>query len=70
MGGNQKAPAGCTKLDCELHDFRLGKNPNRKGIGGKGSRKSNGGEIMPIRVGGKKQEIITTGNKRIIIEDI
>jgi len=70
QGDNQKAPALCTSLDCCLYPFRLGKNPARQGIGGKGSRKSSGVEIMPTQVGKKRQEIMITGSKRIIIEDI
>jgi len=27
---------GCRMVDCSLYPYRMGKNPNRKGIGGKG----------------------------------
>jgi hypothetical protein len=32
--------------------------------------KTNGGEIIASRVGKKRREIVVTGTKRIIIEDI
>lgn len=33
MGGSTKAVKECD-LDCPLHTFRFGHNPNRKGVGG------------------------------------
>ena len=71
-GGNQKATLICTASDCDLYAYRQGKNPARKGIGGKQGIKQNGEGIMPIQVGKKRQEIVIRGNKRVIIkiEDI
>jgi len=77
QGGNQKAPALCTNPDCVLFAYREGKNPARKGIGGGKGRKQLGGRIIGTQVAqiikikeGKRQEILVTGNKRVIIEDI
>lgn len=72
QGGNQKAPALCTNLDCFLYLFRKGKNPSRKGIGGKAVRKSNDGDISPTQVGKTEKVFEVSGNKRIriITEDI
>lgn len=74
-GGNQKATLICTSLDCDLYAYRQGKNPARKGIGGKISkqgRKQNGEEICAIQVGKTERIIEVSGNKRVIIkiEDI
>lgn len=33
--GSPKQVRFCDDLNCPLKEFRLGKNPNRKGIGGK-----------------------------------
>lgn len=33
-GNSSKEANRCSHSDCPLHYFRLGKNPNRKGIGG------------------------------------
>lgn len=65
-GNNQKAPALCASQDCALYPYRLGTNPKRKGIGGR----RNGGEIMPTQVAKTRREIVVSGHKRIIIEDI
>lgn len=35
-GGSSNEVKICKIEDCSLHRFRFGKNPNRKGIGGKG----------------------------------
>lgn len=69
-GDNQKAPKLCTSLNCELFDYRNGKNPARQGIGGRQGGKRNGEGICASRVTEKRQEIIVRGNKRIVIEDI
>lgn len=72
QGGSQKLPALCTNPDCSLYAYREGRNPARKGIGGKGGIKSNGGDIMPTQVGKIKKIIEVSGNKRIkiTVEDI
>jgi hypothetical protein len=75
QGGNQKAPTLCASIDCSLYAYRLGKNPARKGIGGKISkqgRKQNGEGICAIQVGKTERIIEVSGNKRVIIkiEDI
>lgn len=36
--GSYKAIRECA-ADCSLRPFRMGKNPNRQGVGGKGSKK-------------------------------
>lgn len=69
-GNNQKAPALCSSTDCALYAYRLGKNPARKGMGGGKGRKCNGGEIMASRVAKTRREIVVSGHKRIIIEDV
>ncbi|MFB3897392.1 MAG: hypothetical protein ACE14V_13915 [bacterium] len=33
-GNNLKEVKLCTAIECSLYQYRLGKNPNRKGIGG------------------------------------
>lgn len=33
-GGSYKAVRNCEEEDCPLYPFRLGKNPNRRGMGG------------------------------------
>lgn len=33
-GGSSKAVRKCHITDCVLYPYRLGKNPNRKGVGG------------------------------------
>lgn len=40
QGNHYKEVRNCPSTDCPLHTFRLGKNPNRKGIGGIGSEKA------------------------------
>ena len=41
VGGSVKERRLCNTTDCPLYPFRLGKNPNRSGIGGRGvSQKS------------------------------
>ncbi|MBA7530404.1 hypothetical protein ES705_22610 [subsurface metagenome] len=37
--GSQKAPRSCVNQECPLFVFRLGKNPGRAGIGGRGNKK-------------------------------
>lgn len=79
-GDNQKAPALCSSQDCALYAYRLGKNPARKGVGGGKGRKCNGEGIMPSRVAKTlpvqvctqtgRREIVVSGHKRIIIEDV
>jgi hypothetical protein len=38
--GSAKEKSLCISIDCPLYPFRLGDNPNRKGIGGKRSSKN------------------------------
>lgn len=40
--GSQKAPRHCVSQECPLFVFRLGKNPKRVGIGGRGNKKDFG----------------------------
>jgi hypothetical protein len=40
--GSYRVVRQCQETGCESHPFRLGKNPNRTGIGGKASRRSQG----------------------------
>ena len=40
VGGSVKERRLCNITDCPLHPFRLGKNPNRVGIGGRKSPKN------------------------------
>jgi len=40
--GSQKAPRSCVNQECPLFLFRLGKNPQRVGIGGRGNKKDFG----------------------------
>ncbi len=47
--GSKKYVAECDILDCPLHLFRLGKNPNRKGIGNKNISKT---------ISNKRKEVI------------
>ncbi|MDD2656852.1 MAG: hypothetical protein PHQ18_04810 [Patescibacteria group bacterium] len=35
MGGQPKEVRVCESIDCALYPYKFGKNPNRKGIGGK-----------------------------------
>lgn len=72
QGGNQKATILCISLDCALYAYRQGKNPARKGIGGRQGIKRNGKGIMPTQVGKTEKIIEVRGNKRVIIriEDI
>ena len=39
VDGSYKAVRECA-ADCSLRTFRMGKNPNRQGVGGKGRKKS------------------------------
>lgn len=43
-GGSKKDVKQCNEVNCPLHPFRLGKNPNRAGITNNGSfkEKNNG----------------------------
>ena len=38
MGGQNHEVRFCTDLECNLYPFRLGRNPNRKGVGGNTSK--------------------------------
>ncbi len=40
VGENAKERKNCNITDCSLYPFRLGKNPKRKGIGGRKSLKN------------------------------
>ena len=40
MGGSYKLVVGCRSLQCPVYEFRFGTNPNRAGIGGNVSEKS------------------------------
>jgi len=33
QGGSVKGVRECKSIECELHPYRMGKNPNRKGTG-------------------------------------
>lgn len=37
VGGSRLEVKLCTSIDCPLFPYRFGKNPNRKGIGGRGN---------------------------------
>ena len=39
-GNSVKERRLCGETDCPLYPYRLGKNPNRRGIGGIGGRRS------------------------------
>lgn len=36
QGGRPSLVRNCEMTDCPLYPYRMGKNPNRKGIGGRG----------------------------------
>lgn len=40
-GGHEEHPRDCTVTDCKLFPFRLGKNPNRAGIGNHSPNQAN-----------------------------
>jgi hypothetical protein len=39
QGGSRKFVRTCPVVSCDFHFYRLGHNPNRKGIGGRKEKK-------------------------------
>lgn len=61
QGGHPSLVRNCDSTDCDLFPFRLGRNPNRKGIGGFQTHRKNvsldGSENSSVKNGG---EVSTT----------
>jgi len=38
-GGSMREVRYCQHTDCIFHEYRMGKNPKRKGVGGRGKPK-------------------------------
>lgn len=56
-GGSPKKVANCADTTCRFHFYRLGKNPNRKGIGSVGNITKNkrcGGNVQSPEIAGEK----------------
>lgn len=67
----------CDDYECESHDFRMGHNPRRAGIGRKrdntiaDSRNGKSGRFTPTQDGSKRvQRIVTDGKFEIIVRKI
>ena len=64
QGGARKAVRNCA-ADCPLHPYRMGRNPNRAGIGpGRGPRPSSISEKPHRRVGRSSPRIDSEGKGR------
>lgn len=60
-GGHEEHPRDCKVTECELFPFRLGKNPNRAGIGNPSPNQANLGQESRTKPPIQKQPTPATG---------